>query len=132
VDVDYLIAPRLDEIAIEYPHEPGKANEADAVPAQQNIGCGGKRGAVMRDHDFSRDAGFRRPFETLRFGPVADDKPDFCRVSRIGACLDQRLQVRSPAGNQHRDPQRLPRGRGSTKVGTGGSAVDGILAKTAL
>ncbi len=114
--------------SIEQPHETGEADEPDAVAAQQGVGRGGKGRAVTLGHDFRRDAGRRRPFETRCIGPVADHDPDLGGIARIGAGLDQGLQIRPATGDQYRHPER----RRTRRIGAGGPTVDGVLAKTAL
>src|SRR5215471_11546165 len=105
MNIDHPIVPSLDKTRRQHAHKPGEADERDPLLVQQLVGFRRKSVLLaMRNYRGGNPGRLRQP-EPRRRGAAADNQRDLRRVSRVTASLDQRLQVRSPAGNQDTNSQ---------------------------
>src|SRR5438067_746375 len=101
--VDDAVVPSLDKADIENAHITGEYYQLDAVPTQRRVGCAGE-GLTARMRDgMVHDSGAGGAFEPDGIRPIADDERDLRRIGGVGGGIDQRLQIRAAAGNQHAD-----------------------------
>src|SRR5579872_4654455 len=105
MNVDQPVAPALDKTFMQDAHEAGQRDESDAGAAQRMMRLGGEMLAIGVGDNPAPDPGRSCPVEARRVGAVADHQPDLGRVGGIGGGVDQRLQIRAAARDQHADPQ---------------------------
>src|SRR5260221_2292014 len=104
MDVDEPIARELDEGLAENPHDAGEAHECIAGRLQRGVERGvefvARRMVAVRNH-LRRNARLRSAPEPLRIAAVRQHEPDLRREVALHAGVDQRLQVRAAARDQH-------------------------------